>query len=112
MALVFLGVFLGRPLSRQETHRAERLPVDGDAVSGDPFTNQFGSDRGKQDAAAEMAGGHQEALQIGGAENGQMVRGIRAQAGPGFFDGGMLQSRRDLHRGAEDFLQTSGSERR
>ena len=57
-----------------------------------------------------MAGGHQQAVQIGGPENGEMVRGIGAQPGPGFFDGGILQSRRDLHRGAEDFLQTSGRE--
>src|SRR5260370_11217469 len=110
MALVSLGMFLGRALRRKEAHRAERLPVDGDTLSGDPFTNQFGSDGGKQDAVAKMACGHQQAVQIGGAENGEMVRGIGAQAGPGFFDGGVPQSRRDLHRGAEDFLQTSGRE--
>lgn len=53
----------------EETQGAVAVPVHLDRLFQHPVADQSRRDRRKQDSAAEMSGGDQQALDVGGADN-------------------------------------------
>src|SRR6266852_3192745 len=72
-----------------EAKGTEAFPFDRYALLGYPFTNEPGSDRRQQDSAAKMAGCYQQAIDVRGSQNWQVIGRGGAQSGPGFFDSGL-----------------------
>src|SRR5882757_2009702 len=72
-----------------EAKGTEAVPIDCYPLLGNPFANELGGDRRQQDAAAKMAGGYEQAIDVRGSQNRQVVGRVGAQSGPGFFDSGM-----------------------
>src|SRR6266571_4687763 len=79
-----------------KAQRAEALPIEADFLLGNPFPDEARGDGREQNTAAKMSGGHQQAFQIGGPENGKMIGRIGPQACPGFFDARVLEAGSEL----------------
>ena len=86
-------------LAFEEAHGAQPRPIDIYFLSGDPIANEACGYRRQQDAAAKMASGYQETFQIRGTDDREMIRRIRAQSSPRFFDAGA----REAGNHADDF---------
>src|SRR3974390_1315617 len=80
-----------------EAHGAEPRPVDADFLFGDPFLDEPGRDRGKQNAAAEMARSDEQAVEVRRADDRQMIERVRPQTGPGLLDAGAGEAGNHAH---------------
>src|SRR5215469_6085613 len=99
------GSAVGSPRrSRLKPQWAEALPIHADFLLGDPFAEEPRGNRRKQDAAAKVSGGHQQACEVGRPEDRKMIGGVGSQSRPGFLDARILQSGSQLDGGGKDFL--------
>ena len=94
----------------KEAHRAEARPIDRYFLRGDPIAHQTRGYRRQQNAAAKMPCGNQQALQIRGTDDREMIRRVGAQSGPGFFDARVGQSGHYAHHVAKDQFHPAGSD--
>src|SRR5437868_885110 len=72
-----------------EAKRAEAIPIDRYTLLSNPFANELSSDRRQQDAAAKMARGYKQAVDVRWSQNRQMIGRVGAKSGPGFFHAGV-----------------------
>ncbi len=90
--------------SGRKTHRAEAVPIHAHALFRNPFANQPCGDRRQQDSAAKVSCGHQQSIDVGRADYRKVIRRIRPQACPRFFDARIRKARREIDGGGKNLL--------
>src|SRR5208282_1771005 len=106
---LFVRILSGRPArgSGLKSHRAEAVPIYADALLRHPFAHEPRGDGCQKNSATKVARCHEQAVEVGGSEDGQMIWRVGSDSCPGLLYSCACKAGRQLDRSCQDLFDAA-----